>query len=219
MSFRYVIPFNFGATPVRVITDDMGAPWFVAKDVCAAIGIEWKGSINCRSLDDDERAVCTVTTAGGPQDVLIISESGLYSLVLRSHAATLPGMPAHRFRRWVTSDVLPAIRKHGALHADDTDRVRTLEQEIKRLNVTVNRQRAEIDALRRDPSGVSRLPVLVLDFEGLAVRLVKVRDVPYLSAADVTAVLERAGMIQRGPYPSENVPSALLKRAGIKQKG
>ena len=96
---------EFGA--VRVV-DVNGEPWFVAKDVCCVLGIEWKGSATMGPLDDDEKDVHTIDTPGGAQEMSIISEAGLYSLILRSRKPE-----AKAFKRWVTHDILPSIRKTG----------------------------------------------------------------------------------------------------------
>ena len=115
-----IVPFLFeGEQMVRVVERD-GAPWFLSKDVCAAIAIK-----NHRDavtpLDEDEKGVVSIDTLGGPQEVIVVSEGGLYTLVLRSRDATTPGTPAHRFRRWVTAEVLPAIRKTGRYAAPPND--------------------------------------------------------------------------------------------------
>ncbi|HDN2629919.1 TPA: Bro-N domain-containing protein [Klebsiella aerogenes] len=96
---------------VRAISID-GNPWFVAADVCKALGIKHTASA-MRSLDDDEKGVHSMHTPGGQQDFTIISESGLYTLILRCRDAVTPGTIPYRFRKWVTSEVLPQIRKTG----------------------------------------------------------------------------------------------------------
>lgn len=99
--------FSFDGAAVRVITRE-GEPWFVASDVCAVLGI---GNVSMATtrLDDDEKGISSVDTFRGTQQTLIINESGLYSLVLTSRKPE-----AKRFKRWVTAEVLPAIRKTGA---------------------------------------------------------------------------------------------------------
>jgi len=104
--------FAFDDSLVRVI-DREGAPWFIARDVCAVLGIK-NNRDALEKLDDDEKGVASTDTLGGEQDVLIVTESGLYTLILRSRAATTPGSPAHRFRKWVTAEVLPALRQTGS---------------------------------------------------------------------------------------------------------
>lgn len=103
-----LIPFAFEGHPVRAISRD-GAPWFVAADVCAALDIK-NASQSVAALDADERAMFNIGRRG---DVNVISESGLYTLALRCRDAMKPGTLPHRFRKWVTAEVLPAIRKTG----------------------------------------------------------------------------------------------------------
>jgi anti-repressor protein len=91
---------------IRTTTID-GEPWFVAKDVCDALEIG-NPSKALMALDEDEKGVTTSNTLGGDQQMLTISEAGLYSLVLRSRKPE-----AKAFKRWVTHEVLPSIRKHG----------------------------------------------------------------------------------------------------------
>ncbi|MEG9794539.1 BRO family protein [Serratia marcescens] len=104
--------FSFDSNvKINVITRS-GAPWFFAAEVCKAIGIaNHRDAV--RKLDDDEKAVGLTDTLGGKQDLSIISESGLYTLILRCRDAVTPGTIPYRFRKWVTSEVLPAIRQTG----------------------------------------------------------------------------------------------------------
>ena len=83
-----------------------GEPWFVASDVCEALSLETHVAV--RRLDDDEKDRYSIPTLGGQQEMTIINESGLYSLILTSRKPQ-----AKKFKKWVTSDVLPAIRKTG----------------------------------------------------------------------------------------------------------
>ena len=121
----------FNDRPVRIIDRD-GELWFVAKDVCKVLEIKLQAN-STRYLDDDERGVCLINTPSGEQEMTIINEPGLYSLILRSRKAE-----AKAFKRWVTHDVLPSIRKTGAyLSPAISDRqvealITTLEQEVCR---------------------------------------------------------------------------------------
>lgn len=93
-----------------------GAPWFVGKDVAEALGYgAGKSLANAVSkhVDEEDKGVTEMMTPGGVQKVIIINESGLYSLVLSSK---LPS--ARKFKHWVTSEVLPSIRRHGAYMTD-----------------------------------------------------------------------------------------------------
>ncbi|WP_442775031.1 BRO-N domain-containing protein [Sphaerotilus montanus] len=107
-----IIPFIFDTLPVRAVLRD-GEPWFVAADVCAVLEI-----VDVRQaverLDDSERGGCTVPTPGGLQEVRAVNESGLYALIFTSRKPE-----AQRFRRWVTGEVLPSIRKTGGYSMGD----------------------------------------------------------------------------------------------------
>lgn len=100
--------FNFEKRDIRVVMKD-GEPWWVAKDVCDVLEIQ-----NARdavsALDDDERNTVGISDGNrGNPNMNVINESGLYTLIMRSNKPE-----AKRFRKWVTSEVLPTIRKHGA---------------------------------------------------------------------------------------------------------
>lgn len=105
---KAIQPFAFEDHLVRTIMDDGGEPWFVAKDVCRVLGIEWKGSATMGPLDDDEKDMVTLSTSGGDQELLVVSESGLYALVFRSRKPQ-----AREFSRWVRKEVLPSLRRTG----------------------------------------------------------------------------------------------------------
>jgi BRO family, N-terminal domain len=100
------VEFQFDSTPVRTIAKE-GQAWFVAKDVCEILEHS-NHRMAVANLDDDEKGVSIVDTPGGPQETTIINESGLYALIFTSRKPE-----AKRFRKWVTSQVLPAIRQTG----------------------------------------------------------------------------------------------------------
>lgn len=112
-----IVPFTFENKTLRTVMIN-GEPWFVAKDVAEAIGVVWKGSETSGPLDDDEKGLSIVQTPGGEQEMVIISESGMNMMVLRSQEAATPGTPAHTYRKWVTSEVLPSLRKTGSYALD-----------------------------------------------------------------------------------------------------
>ena len=90
-----------------IIRDD--EPWFVGKDVAEILGYSNTRDALSRHVDEEDKGVGQIDTLGGRQELVIINESGLYSLILRS---TLPSAKA--FKRWVTKEVLPSIRKTGS---------------------------------------------------------------------------------------------------------
>lgn len=105
--------FSFDpSTKIRAVQID-GSPWFAAIDVCNAIGIS-NNRDALRKLDDDEKNTVGLNDGNrGNPNTVIISESGLYTLILRCRDAVTPGTIPYRFRKWVTSEVLPAIRQTG----------------------------------------------------------------------------------------------------------
>ena len=104
----HMIPFNFGSSTIRVTTDDRCEPWFVAKDVCEALGYSNARDAIAKHVDEEDVAKRDTLTKGGIQAVSCINESGLYSLILGSKLEN-----AKLFKRWVTGEVLPSIRKNG----------------------------------------------------------------------------------------------------------
>lgn len=100
--------FDFKGNQTRVVMVD-GEPWFVAKDVCNILGYANSRKALTDHVDDDEKGVTKSDTLGGEQDMNIISEPGLYTLIMRSNKPE-----AKAFRKWVTGTVIPSIRKHGA---------------------------------------------------------------------------------------------------------
>jgi prophage antirepressor-like protein len=96
--------FNYDDHVVRVVVRD-SAPWWVAADVLGVLGLNRSSLV---TLDSDEKGVHSVYTLGGDQDMTLISEPGLYSLILRSRKPE-----AKAFKRWITHEVLPSIRRTG----------------------------------------------------------------------------------------------------------
>lgn len=135
--------FNFtGNKSVRVIANESdGATWFVAKDACDALGLsKYRDAIS--KLDDDERMSIKLDTLGGAQKMAVINESGLYALIFRSNKPE-----AKKFRKWVTSEVLPEIRRTGLYVANKT--IAALQGEVKALeagNIQLKQENAELQA-------------------------------------------------------------------------
>lgn len=108
-----MIPFDYGGTNVRVVTGSDGEPWFMAKDVCDILDLT-NVSRAVSGLDDDEKSNITtsnvggISTENGGRAPVIVNEAGLYSLILRSRKPE-----SKAFKRWVTHEVLPSIRKTG----------------------------------------------------------------------------------------------------------
>lgn len=116
-----------------------GEPWFVGRDVAMALGYGKGKSLNnavSKHVDDEDKGVTEMMTPGGKQNVIIINESGLYALVLSSKLER-----AKKFKRWVTAEVLPSIRKHGAYMTDSL--LDALEAHPEAVPEYLNRLRSE----------------------------------------------------------------------------
>lgn len=126
--------FNFESNSIRTLAID-NEPWFVAKDVCDTLKIS-NVSDALLKLDDDEKATIGLTDSqagNGAQSISIISESGMYTLILRCRDAVKKGSVPHRFRKWVTSEVLPQIRKTGSYSKTTVDQRTGLRNAVNML--------------------------------------------------------------------------------------
>ena len=113
--------FSFESKSIRTLAIN-NEPWFIAKDVCDTLKIS-NVSDALLKLDDDEKATIGLTDSqagNGAQSISIINESGMYTLILRCRDAVKKGSVPHRFRKWVTAEVLPAIRKTGKYESKTT---------------------------------------------------------------------------------------------------
>lgn len=138
---------------IRTLLID-GEPWFVAADVCKALLI-----VNSRDaltrIDDDEKGVVSTDTLGGRQEVTIVNEPGLYALILSSRKPE-----AKAFKRWITHEVIPSIRKHGAYISPNAEAVQvtpTIEQYIAsaRIIATCRADRLRMVIGLLDKAGIS----------------------------------------------------------------
>lgn len=165
MSQDIVQVFNntqFGS--LRVINDEQGEPLFVAKDVCDAL-LLGRQQDSTRYLDDDEKRVCLVDTTSGQQNMVAVTEAGLYTLILRSRKPE-----AKAFKRWVTHEVLPAIRKDGGYMVARKDETpeETMARAVLIAQATIERQNKQIEEMRpkavfADAVSVSKSTILVGD--------------------------------------------------------
>lgn len=140
MSTSMLQRFTYGEQAVRTISQD-GEPWFVAADVCAVLGIARQQDV-VRYLDEDERGGCLVDTPSGTQQMVTVNEPGLYSMILRSRKAE-----AKVFKRWITHEVIPTIRKTGSYGVERSWQDMSLEEQS--LHV-ITQQRDLLETQRRE---------------------------------------------------------------------
>lgn len=134
--------FNYQTYDVRTVQKN-GEPWFVLKDVCQVLGLSTPARVAER-LDQDEVSLTHITDSmGRQQETTIINESGLYNVILRSDKPE-----AKPFRKWVTSEVLPSIHRHGAYMTPETIEAAILNPDtIIQLATTLKEERAARKAL------------------------------------------------------------------------
>lgn len=144
MSQVQTIPFSFEGNQLNVIQLNE-EPWFIAKEIGSILGYA-SAKDATRFLDEEEKGRHLVPTLGGNQEVTIINESGLYSLILRSKKAE-----AKQFKKWVTSEVLPSIRKNGAyLTTSKAEEILANPDIIIGLATQVKESRAKITQLSQE---------------------------------------------------------------------
>lgn len=157
--------FTFEDQQIRVLTIE-GEPWFVGKDVAEVLGYSNSRKAIADHVDSEDKGVTKCYTLGGTQQITIINESGLYSLILSSKLPT-----AKKFKHWVTSEVLPTIRKHGAYMTDAkaaaivtdkgslADLLQQAAEQLKRKDIQIEQMKPK--ALFADAVSTSDTPILV----------------------------------------------------------
>lgn len=157
--------FSFEGRQIRAVTIE-GEPYFVGKDVAEVLGYSNSRKAIADHVDSEDKGVTKCYTLGGTQQTTIINESGLYSLILASKLPT-----AKKFKHWVTSEVLPAIRKHGAYMTDQkaaaivtdkgslADLLQQAAEQLKRKDIQIEQMKPK--ALFADAVSTSDTPILV----------------------------------------------------------
>lgn len=134
---------EFGA--IRTMKDERGEPWFCAKDVCDALGYDQTHKAVKRHVEEGDGTKRPTPTTSGIQQMLFINESGVYSLILGSKLES-----ARRFKHWVTSEVLPSIRKQGGymvVRPDESDEA-IMARALQIAHATLMRRDEEIARLK-----------------------------------------------------------------------
>lgn len=133
-----LIPFNYEGTAVRTVIGNDGEPRFVLADLCKALDIKNARMVAGR-LSDSMKGVSQIDTPGGVQEMTIVTEAGMYAVVMRSDKPE-----AVRFQEWVTGEVLPSIRKHGGyLTPEATEKALSDPDFIIQLATSLKEERAK----------------------------------------------------------------------------
>lgn len=134
--------FNFNSSEIRVVKDEGGEPWFIAKDVCDVLGLS-NITEALRNLDGDELTSEILKSGNQGREMKLVSESGLYALVIRSNKPN-----AKKFRKWITSEVLPSIRKTGGyVAATGTESPEEIMARAQKIADDVLKRREESDRI------------------------------------------------------------------------
>ena len=137
--------FDFKGAPLRTLTDKAGEPWFVAKDVCDILGTDTRDLHKILESDEITNVDSIHIAQNGGKAPLIISEPGLYRLVMKSRKPE-----AKEFQRWVTHEVLPSIRKHGGYMAGQERMTpEQIDQMYALRGVLLDAIEAENDAMQK----------------------------------------------------------------------
>lgn len=136
-----LVQHAFHGQAVRVITDEHGESWFVLTDLCAALGIRNARDVAAR-LDDDMKGVGLIDTLGGRQSMTTVTEPGLYDVIVRSDSPQ-----AKPFRRWVTTEVLPSIRRTGAYEVEQLSGTELIARAVIEAQQIITRQSQRIAEL------------------------------------------------------------------------
>jgi prophage antirepressor-like protein len=125
-----IIPFEYESQDISVVMDDVGDPWWIASDVCTVLELT-DVSKTLERLDADEKLMRKVFVSGQNRDMWTVNEPGLYSIIIRSNKPD-----AKKFKRWITHEVLPSIRKTGKYEvgqASELDLIIQSAQELKKI--------------------------------------------------------------------------------------
>jgi anti-repressor protein len=196
-----VQPFDFKGTPVRTVTFETGQTWWVLKDVATVLAIANPRNVSAR-LDEDQKAVYSMDTLGGAQATTIINESGLYDAILRSDKPE-----ARRFRKWVTGEVLPQIRRTGGYVPGSSPEL-IMANAVLIAQKTIEQQRERLAAqapkvLFADAVDASHTTILVGDMA----KLLRQNGVPDMGANRFFQWLRENGYLIRRRGTDWNMPT------------
>jgi len=146
--------FNYKDKEIRTIQDDQDETWWIAKDVCEVLDIQ-NTSDSLNKLDKDEKLISVLSISGQKRETWLINEPGLYTLILRSNKPE-----SKDFKRWITHEVLPMIRKHGLYAMDELlNNPEVLQKTVNKLvEVTKAKIKAEKENVKLQADNNKMLP-------------------------------------------------------------
>lgn len=174
---------EFGQVRTMAINNE---PWFVGKDVASALGYEKATDAVRKHVNEEDRGISKIETPSGKQSMTIINESGLYALIFSSKLES-----AKRFKHWVTSEVLPSIRKHGAYMTENTiEKALTSPDFLIQLATNLKEEREKRKLLEAE-NKANAPKVLFADTVTASERSILVRDLAKLLKQKGTEIGEK----------------------------
>ena len=197
-----IVAFNYEEQQVRTIEKN-SEPWFVGKDVADILGYTDTAQAVRKHIDDEDKGVVEMTTPGGKQNMIIINESGLYSLILSSKLPT-----ARAFKRWVTSEVLPAIRKTGE-YATPT----VQQKRLGEVNSAARIIRQTLKEAGMAPQFVAVAMKSLYEPVGVEIPLESITLNKQLF--DATAIAKQLGVLSRSGKPHAHAITAIIAQVDV----
>lgn len=197
-----IVAFNYEEQQVRTIEKN-SEPWFVGKDVADILGYTDTAQAVRKHIDDEDKGVVEMTTPGGKQNMIIINESGLYSLILSSKLPT-----ARAFKRWVTSEVLPAIRKTGEYATPKVQQKRLGE-----VNSAARIIRQTLKEAGMAPQFVAVAMKSLYEPVGVEIPLESITLNKQLF--DATAIAKQLGVLSRSGKPHAHAITAIIAQVDV----
>lgn len=191
---------------MRTVTID-GEPWFVGKDVATALGYERTADAIRVHVPEDDKGVGEIQTPGGKQNMTTINESGLYALIFGSKLES-----AKRFKHWVTSEVLPTIRKTGSYEMPKKETPKKKEK-LPSVNMMIKNIKGALADAGVEPKYIAAEVVRLYSDAGYPVKVPLISDVPVLW--DCTTIAKELGICSESGRPHDKAVSAIIQKLDI----
>ena len=194
--------FTYENSEIRTVQKE-GEPWWVLRDVCDVLEIGNPSMVADR-LDDDEKGISRIDTLGGKQSMAVVNESGLYNVILRSDKPE-----AKKFKRWVTHEVIPSIRKNGEYVTP-----KKAQQKLGETNAAARIIRQTLKEAGMAPQFVAVAMRSLYAPVGVEIPLegITVNNKTY----DATSIAKRLGVMSRSGNPHGQAVSAIISMMDIK---
>jgi prophage antirepressor-like protein len=199
-----ILPFHFQNNDIRTLIDEQGSIWFLAKDVLMLLQDNKNPDVSnaTKDLDSDELTRFKIVSGGQSREMLFVSESGLYSLIMRSRKPI-----AKPFQKWVTKEVLPSIRKTGSyslqkevhdlkkVDLNEIQETLKIGSEILETLQTKNVfEKIQLDNFLKSQKGISVLEILKINFENFLFLPTELGKFIGISAIEMNQNLREKGL-------------------------